>query len=73
MLANLIRVLLEDDILSRIPLSNGLPHSIAMMVKYVLISCGFLLAVHAAGISLDKLTIVIGAMSVGIGFGFRIF
>jgi potassium-dependent mechanosensitive channel len=71
LLAKLIRILLEDDILSRLPLSKGLPHSIAMMVKYVLITCGFLLAVNAAGISLDKLTIVIGAMSVGIGFGLQ--
>jgi small-conductance mechanosensitive channel len=71
MLANLIRILLEDDILNRFPLSKGLPHSIAMMVKYVLITGGFLLAVNAAGISLDKLTIVIGAMSVGIGFGLQ--
>lgn len=71
LLANLIRVLLEDDILNRFPLSKGLPHSIAMMVKYILITCGFLLAVNAAGISLDKLTIVIGAMSVGIGFGLQ--
>ena len=71
LLAKLIRILLEDDILNRFPLSKGLPHSIAMMVKYVLITCGFLLAVNAAGISLNKLTIVIGAMSVGIGFGLQ--
>jgi small-conductance mechanosensitive channel len=70
-LATLLRVILEEDVLIRLPLSKGLPHTIAMGVKYSLIVAGFLLAVNAAGIPMDKLTIILGAFSVGIGFGLQ--
>jgi potassium-dependent mechanosensitive channel len=70
-LANLLRVVLEEDVLNRFTLSKGLPHTIAMLVKYALVTGGFFFAVNAAGIPVDKLTIILGAMSVGIGFGLQ--
>lgn len=70
-LANLIRVLLEEDVLIRLSLSKGLPHSLAMVIKYSLVAGGFFLAVSAAGIPVDRITIILGAMSVGIGFGLQ--
>ena len=42
-----------------------------MMVKYTMIVAGFILAINAAGIPMDKLTIILGAFSVGIGFGLQ--
>jgi small-conductance mechanosensitive channel len=71
LLSNLLRILLEEDVLNRFSLSKGLPHTIAMLIKYTLITAGFFLAVNAAGIPVDKLTIILGAMSVGIGFGLQ--
>jgi potassium-dependent mechanosensitive channel len=70
-LSNIIRILLEEDVLVRFSLSKGLPHTAAMQAKYTLITAGFFLAVNAAGIPMDKLTIILGAMSVGIGFGLQ--
>jgi small-conductance mechanosensitive channel len=69
--ANLIRVLLEDDILNRFSFSKGIPHSISMLVKYILVTAGFFLAIKAAGVPIDKIAIILGAMSVGIGFGLQ--
>jgi potassium-dependent mechanosensitive channel len=71
LIARFIRILLEEDVLNRYNLSKGLPHTIAMGAKYTLIIAGFFLAVNAAGIPVDKLTIVLGAFSVGIGFGLQ--
>jgi potassium-dependent mechanosensitive channel len=70
-ISKIIRIVLEEDVLNRVPLSKGLPHTIAMMVRYSLITAGFFLAVNAAGIPIDKFTIILGAMSVGIGFGMQ--
>jgi small-conductance mechanosensitive channel len=71
LISKIIRTLLEEDILNRISMSKGLPHTIAMVVRYSLITSGFFLAVAAAGIPLDKLTIILGAFGVGIGFGLQ--
>jgi small-conductance mechanosensitive channel len=71
LIAKFTRILLEEDVLNRYNLSKGLPHTIAMGAKYTLIITGFFLAVNAAGIPIDKLTIVLGAFSVGIGFGLQ--
>jgi small-conductance mechanosensitive channel len=42
-----------------------------LILRLVIITLGFLLAVAAAGIPMDKITIVIGALGVGIGFGLQ--
>jgi small-conductance mechanosensitive channel len=70
-LAQMLQIVLEKDLLNRIPLSKGLPHTISMGVKYVLIVSGFLLALNVSGIPMDKITIILGAFSVGIGFGLQ--
>ncbi len=42
-----------------------------MGLKYVLVITGFFLAFYATGIPMDKVTIILGAFSVGIGFGLQ--
>jgi potassium-dependent mechanosensitive channel len=42
-----------------------------LILRLIIITLGFLLAVAAAGIPIDKITIVIGALGVGIGFGLQ--
>jgi len=56
-----------DDLLSN---SRG-ERSKLMIVKLVLLVAGFLLAVAASGLAIDKITVILGALSVGIGLGLQ--
>jgi potassium-dependent mechanosensitive channel len=69
--SKIIRIVLEEEVLDRMGMSKGLPNTIALLVKYTLVAAGFLAAVSAAGLKMTNLTIILGAMSVGIGFGLQ--
>jgi len=69
--SKIIRVVMEEDILERLPLKKGVPRMISVMTRYTLVVIGVFVAVSLAGMSLDSLTIVLGAFSVGIGFGLQ--
>ena len=71
LISKIVRVILRDDILIRAGLSRGLPNTISMLVQYVIVTIGFFFALGAAGIELDRLAIIFGAFSVGIGFGLQ--
>jgi small-conductance mechanosensitive channel len=67
----MIRVVLEDEVFNRLSLPRGIPATISMLVRYSFITIGFFVAIAVAGISLDNLAIIVGAFSVGIGFGLQ--
>ena len=52
-------------------MSRGLPELIASIIYYLLMVIVFLAAINAAGIELNKFTVLTGAFGVGIGFGLQ--
>ncbi len=68
LIARLVTFIFKDDGSSSGKTKGG---SWILMLRLAIYSVGFLLAIGAAGIQLDKLTIVIGALGVGIGFGLQ--
>jgi potassium efflux system protein len=66
-----IRVVLEEDVYPRATMPRGVSSTVTMLIRYGVISLGFLLALAIAGIPIDRITIVLGAFSVGIGFGLQ--
>ncbi len=70
-LSKIIRIVLQDEVLTHFDLPRGIPGAISMLVKLALITIGFLMAFGAAGIQIEKITIIFGALSVGIGFGLQ--
>lgn len=66
-----IRKLLADTIFPSFSFSHGAGASIAALVYYGLILAGFLVALSLAGFDVSKLTIILGALGVGVGFGLQ--
>jgi small-conductance mechanosensitive channel len=71
LVSRLIRFVLEEEVYPRVELAPGLHYSISKMVNYAILVLGFLIGVAVLGFDLTKLTILIGALGVGLGFGLQ--
>jgi potassium efflux system protein len=69
--AGLTRMILYEDVFSRVRLAKGVPQTLASVVQYGIVAVGFSLALVALGIDFTKLTILLGALGVGVGFGLQ--
>ncbi len=70
-ISRIVSHVLEKDVFVRVSTSKGMPTTIIMLLRIALITGGFFLAAAAAGMKLTNLSIIIGAFSVGIGFGLQ--
>jgi small-conductance mechanosensitive channel len=66
-----LRFLLEEDVFPHLRLARGVPYVISSLLHYVILFLGFLLAIAALGLDLNKVTILAGAFGVGLGFGLQ--
>jgi len=71
LVSRMLRFVLNVDVYPRVTLPRGVPATISMLVNYFVLGIAVVLAVAAAGIQLDRFTIIVGALSVGIGFGMQ--
>ncbi len=70
-LSRFVRFALEEDVFPRFTLAQGVPYAVSTIVNYLILLLGFFLAVGAAGLDLTRLTVLVGAFGVGIGFGLQ--
>jgi small-conductance mechanosensitive channel len=70
-LSRVLRTLLEDDVVPRLPAGRGVGYALTTTVHYAVLLLGFLLAISAAGVDLNKVSLLAGAFGVGIGFGLQ--
>ena len=70
-IAKTVRGVLAEDVLPLMTLPRGVANSASTMTYYVLLILGLMLALTAAGFELSQVTLVLGALSVGIGFGLQ--
>lgn len=69
--AKAVRKLLMDELPRHANLPRGVGSSIASLSYYGLLMLGLLVALSAAGFKVSQLTLVFGALGVGIGFGLQ--
>ncbi len=69
--ARAVRAILHYEVLPAMSLPRGVGNSIASLSYYALIIAGLSAALVAAGFEMSQLTIVLGALGVGIGLGLQ--
>ena len=69
--ATRVKKLVADTILGKTSLEYGARQAVGSLVRYSFIVLGLFIAFQAAGIDLSALTVVLGALSVGLGFGLQ--
>ncbi len=57
--------------LARTNVEIGVREAIASIIRYLLLALGFIVVVQASGIDLSALTVLAGALGIGIGFGLQ--
>ena len=70
-LANALKVFVGKVVLPRLPLNRGVPYAISTVFYYVLLLLVALATLSATGVDLNKLTVLTGALGVGLGFGLQ--
>jgi potassium-dependent mechanosensitive channel len=71
LLSRFVRFALEEDVYPRLPLGRGLPYAVSSLLHYVILLLGFLAAIGAMGVDLNRVTLLTGAFGVGVGFGLQ--
>jgi small-conductance mechanosensitive channel len=69
--AKTVRLILQDEVLPKLSLPRGVGSSVASLSYYALVFAGLAVALVAAGFEISQLTIVVGALGLGIGLGLQ--
>ena len=69
--SRMLRFVLTEEIFPRIRLPRGAPGAVDVLTRYGVLLLGFFIALAAAGVDLSKVTLLISALGVGIGFGLQ--
>ncbi len=69
--ARLAGAFVSSRLLRRTRLDRGLQYALGRITYYVLVVTGTLVALQTSGIEIGSLTVVLGALGVGIGFGLQ--
>ena len=71
MLTGVVGFILSREILPRLPLRAGSGYAIVTFTRWAMLIGGAVLSLAALGIDMAKITLLAGALSVGIGFGLQ--
>jgi len=69
--SQMLRFVLTEEILPRIRLRRGVPGAVDVLSRYGILLLGLFIALAAAGVDLSKVTLLVSAVGVGIGFGLQ--
>jgi len=70
-LARVAGSLVGSRLLARTGMDGGLQYALGRIIYYVLLIVSLLVALQTAGVQVGSLTVVLGALGIGIGFGLQ--
>ena len=70
-ISRIILTFLREDVFPNTGIKEDGASAIILLTRYFMFAFGFLISLAAAGIDLSNLAVVLGALSVGIGFGLQ--
>lgn len=71
LISRVVRFFFMEEVRPRLSLPIGAADGVASLMNYVILTIGALVAATAAGFDATQLTVVLGALGVGIGFGLQ--
>jgi small-conductance mechanosensitive channel len=66
-----IRFVLQEDVYPRTKVPQGMAYAASRLLHYVILALGFVVGVGVLGVDLTKVTVLVGAFGVGLGFGLQ--
>jgi small-conductance mechanosensitive channel len=66
-----LRFVLQEEVYPRARMTRGISYAVSSLLNYIIVSLGFVLALGTLGLDVTKLTVLAGALGVGIGFGLQ--
>jgi len=70
-ISRFLRLVLDKEIFPRVKMGRGVPGMISLIIRVVIITIGIFMSLGVLGVDFNKLTILMGALGVGIGFGLQ--
>jgi len=70
-LASVVRFVLGEEVYPRVLLPRGVPYAVSTLIRYAIILTGFVVAILALGVDLNRVTLLAGALGVGVGIGLQ--
>ena len=71
LIAKILPKVILDEVVTGQKMQRGVQNSISKLIRYCIVFIGFVLAFMTLGFDFTKLTIIMGALGVGIGFGLQ--
>ena len=71
LLSAFIRFVLQEDVYPRTKVPQGMAYAASRLLHYVILALGFVVGVGVLGVDLTKVTVLVGAFGVGLGFGLQ--
>ncbi len=66
-----LRSWIADRLLARARVDQGIREAVGSIIRYLIVGIGFAVILQTAGVDLSALTVLAGALGIGVGFGLQ--